>query len=458
VNNHVFLWSRQVLTHFGSHDQLIIRVIGSSFRLADGVNQSLSNFIGRFRTRRCWKDDRQILLEFNRSLTIIVDPDALMASISARFSELFDTNRLIILRSSPDDVVLNVAFSTGYSADDLDIIRLAQQDRLAKWLLTNDSVFVVEQDSDLFQYFSEPERYMLNHLGIRVCIPLIAMNRLTGVILVSSNHKQLSFKQEDISLLHMLASQASIAFESAYLYQQQRERLSKLYRAERLASAGQLAASVAHEIRNPLSAIRSTVQYLLGEFNEQNSKRHLMEGVIDEVDRISRIVDGLLSLTRHAEFKPERATLAPLIEQSLALVRTQAHNQAVEILWAADYDGCIMADQSQLRQLILNLILNALQAMPSGGNLKIELRRKPEATGLGGVKNWVEITIADTGCGIPEEILDKVFNPFFTTKQGGTGLGLSISFEIARQHGGELEMHSRINEGTTVAIRLPVAG
>lgn len=430
----------------------------TAFGLGQGVEQLLSKFTGRSRTRRLWKDDRQVLLEFNRSLTLIVDPNALMASISARFCELFDTNRVIILRSPLDDVVLNVAFSTGYSAEEVGAIHLTQQDRLARWLLTNDSALIVERGSAVFEYLGESERAMLRRLGTKLCIPLVAMNRLTGVILVASNHERLKLKPEDLSLLQILASQASIAIESADLYQQQRERLSKLYRAERLASAGQLAASVAHEIRNPLSAIRSTVQYLLGELSAENPKRYLMEGVVEEVDRINRTVDGLLNLTRSAEFRPESTTLVPLIEQSLALVGTQARNQSVKILWAADGDASIMADQSQLKQLILNLILNALQAMPAGGELSIGLKRRSQAAGIGGIRNWVELTIADTGCGIPEEMFDKVFNPFFTTKQGGTGLGLSISYAIARQHGGELELYSRVNQGTTVAVRLPVVG
>ena len=199
------------------------------------------------------------------------------------------------------------------------------------------------------------------------------------------------------------------------------------------------------------------MQYLLGEFDEEHAKRPLVEGVIAEVDRINQTVDGLLSLTRRVEFKAERLALGQLIEQSLLLIGTKARNQAVEVVWAQPVpDVYVSGDVSQLKQLLLNLILNALQAMPQGGQLTIELTRKRGTDGVGREKTWAEVAIKDTGHGIPAANLEKIFDPFFTTKQGGTGLGLSISYAIARQHGGELEINSREGEGTTVAVRLPL--
>jgi signal transduction histidine kinase len=410
----------------------------------------------QWRNRR-WRSDRQTLLEFNRSLTLIADPETLMASISARITELFGADRIIILRALSDGALFAVAFNIGYNADGLKDINLTHRDRLAKWLFKNETALVIDKDAGVLQYLSDDERKMLTRLDVKVCVPLIALNRLTGLILLSSTGGRLDLNEKDLSLLQILMSQASIAFETAYLYQGQRDRLRQLYRAERLAAAGQLAASVAHEIRNPLTSIRSTIQYLLGEFDETHAKYALVEGIISEVDRIDRTVDGLLSLTRRKEFKPERIVLAELLEQTLLLLRTQAHNQRVEITWREPgLPVCIMGDASQVKQLLLNLLLNAVQAMPGGGLLSVELGQKPEPLGSGGEKIWALVSIADAGCGIPAENLDKIFDPFFTTKQGGTGLGLSTSYAIVRQHGGELEINSRENEGTTVAIRFPL--
>ena len=352
-----------------------------------------------------------------------------------------------------------MAYSIGYESEELKQVQMTQHDRLPKWLLTNESSLEVGKDPGVFAYLSNKEQEMLSHLQIKLCVPLMTLNRLTGMVLLSSTQPNWKLDVEDLSLLQMLTSQASIAFENAFLYQQQRDRLRRLYRAERLAAAGQLAASVAHEIRNPLTAIRSTVQYLLGEFDEDNPKRSLVEGVISEVDRIDRTVDGLLSLTRRGEFKPERMELGSLLEHSLLLMRTQARNQNTEIVWKApDQQYHCMGDTAQLRQLFMNLLLNGLQAMPTGGKLTISLEaiKGSSGSGAGNEKPWAQIILTDTGCGIPAENLDKIFDPFFTTKSGGTGLGLSICYAIVKQHGGGLEIHSREDEGTTVAIKIPL--
>jgi signal transduction histidine kinase len=410
------------------------------------------------KSNRRWREDREAILEFNRSISLIVDAEALMSSIAARIAERFNADRIIILRAAIDSDIFSIAFSTGYESEDLRSIHLTQHDRLVKWMLTNDTVMVVGSDPGVFNYLSQAERDMLTRLGVRVAVPLIALNRITGLALLSSTEKNWSLNSEDLSLLEMLASQAGIAFENAYLAEQQRDRLRRLYRTERLATAGQLAASVAHEIRNPLTAIRSTVQYLLGEFEEGHAKRSLIEGVIAEVDRIDRTVDGLLSLTRRVEFKPEKIALGEVIDHTLLLTGTQARNQTVQIECNSPSPSpYVMGDVSRLKQLFLNLVLNAFQAMPDGGRLSITLKEKAGASSMEGAsRKHIEVSITDTGPGIPQENIDKIFDPFFTTRQGGTGLGLPISYSIARQHGGEMEIRSREGEGTNVIVRFPL--
>jgi signal transduction histidine kinase len=407
--------------------------------------------------RRRWSEDRQIILDFNRSLTLIVDPDSLMASTAARIKELFKLECVIILRALTDPGVLTVAFSTDWNDDGLKDIQLHQDNRLAKWLLINESPLIVAKDSDVFNYLTESEREILVRLNARACVPLLALNRLTGVMVMATRDKDWKLHEYELGLLQMLMGSASIALENAFLYQQQRDRLRRLYRAERLAAAGQLAASVAHEIRNPLTGIRSTVQYLLGECEENPARAELIKGVIEEVDRIDRTVDGLLSLTRGNEFKPQKLVIGDLIEQTLLLIKQQVHNQSVDFTWSGLERGLsIIGDAQQLKQLFLNLILNSLQAMPDSGRLDVSMVLKAETIALGAEKDWVHISIADTGCGIPPELIDKIFDPFFTTKPKGTGLGLSTSYAVIQQHGGEVEVNSTVGEGTTVTVRFPV--
>jgi two-component system, NtrC family, sensor kinase len=405
------------------------------------------------------RDTRRIFQDFNRSIALIDDTDALITSIVDRIKELFGTDRVILLHAYPDSGMFSLAFSLGYDPEALKGVRMTQGDRLAKWLLTNETALIVYQDRGVLSYLSAAEREMLKRLDVRVCAPLLALNRLTGLMFLSSTHDGWALSKEDLNLLLVLVGQAGIAFERAYLSQLQRDRARRLYRAERLATVGQLAASVAHEIRNPLTSIRSTVQYLLREFDDSNPKRALAEGVIAEVDRIDRTVDGLLSLTRRTEFTPDKISFDDLIEQSLLLIRTQAQQQSIEILWDKPrQEVYVIADAAQIKQLMLNLVMNAMQAMPNGGRLRIELNAVATPSGSPGEKDWAVLLIADTGSGIPAENLDKVFDPFFTTKPGGTGLGLSTCYGIARQHGGDLEISSRENEGTTVSVRLPLAG
>ena len=410
------------------------------------------------RSGRNWRDTRKIIQDFNRSITLIADIDALIPSIVERIKEIFGADRVILLHAYPDSNVFSLAFSLGYDPEALTSWRLTQRDRLAKWLLTNETALVVEKNQGVISYLTSTERELLQRLDTRVCVPMLALNRLTGMMLLSSTQKEWGLGEEDLSLLMMLLTQASIAFESAYLSQAQRDRMRRLYRAERLATVGQLAASVAHEIRNPMTAIRSTIQYLLREFDDDNPKRELAQGVISEVDRIDRIVDGLLSLTRRAEFTPGKIPLAPLIGQTLLLVRRQAQEQSIEIVWKEpSQEAHVMADAAQLKQLTLNLVMNAMQAMPNGGRLRIDLNVMSQSLGLPGEKDWAVISITDTGYGIPPDTLDRVFDPFFTTKPGGTGLGLSTCYAIAKQHDGDIEIISQENESTTVNVRLPLA-
>jgi signal transduction histidine kinase len=409
------------------------------------------------RTSDTWRDNRQIIQDFNRSITLIADIDALMPSIVDRIKEIFGTDRVILLHTYPDSNIFSLAFSLGYDPETLTGVHLTRRDRLAKWLLTNETALVVEKDQGVMSYLSATEREILENLDTRVCVPMLALNRLTGIMLLSSTQKEWGLSEENLNLLMMLLTQAGIAFESAYLSQFQRDRMRRLYRAERLATVGQLAASVAHEIRNPMTAIRSTVQYLQHEFGDNNPKRELAQGIIAEVDRIDRIVDGLLSLTRRTEFTPSRISLAPLIGQMLLLIRTQAQEQSIEILWKEPpQEAHVMADAAQLKQLMLNLVMNAMQAMLDGGRLRIDLSVRSQSLGLPGEKDWAVISITDTGCGIPAGTLDRVFDPFFTTKPRGTGLGLSTCYAIAKQHDGDIEISSQENEGTTVNVRLPL--
>jgi signal transduction histidine kinase len=220
-------------------------------------------------------------------------------------------------------------------------------------------------------------------------------------------------------------------------------------RADRLATIGELAAGAAHEIRNPLTTIRSSLQYLEAK-SEDEPTRKLLGAALQETSRINDIVSALLAFSRPSDVVKELHDLRDTLAESLDLVTYQASSRKVEIRRNFPGDPLpVRGDRSQLKQMFLNLFLNAIQAMPSGGMLSVGAIRKdgPKAV----------VSVVDTGEGIPENNLDRIFDPFFTTKKSGTGLGLSICYNIVKTHLGDIEVKSKVGQGTAILVSLPLA-
>jgi signal transduction histidine kinase len=241
-----------------------------------------------------------------------------------------------------------------------------------------------------------------------------------------------------------------MAFENALLYEQQKDRLKKMYRADQLSVLGQLAAGAAHEIRNPLTIIRSTIQYL----KDEVQNKEMVSELIEEVDRINTIIQGLLNFARPAELNIETFSLEALISQSVSLARTTAKNQ-IDIKFTNKCKSSdVHADSSQLKQVFLNLLLNSIDAVSDRENGFIYIILDTFKQTQGG-DQYYTVELKDNGHGIPDENIEKLFVPFFTTKTTGTGLGLSICYGIITRHGGEIEIYSKENMGTTINIKIP---
>ena len=245
-------------------------------------------------------------------------------------------------------------------------------------------------------------------------------------------------------------------------------------RRDRLASLGALSAGVAHEIRNPLAGIGTSAQVLKRRLGVDDPRAQFVDLILEEVSRLDRIVTSLLQFARPAIPKLARQSILPALEKALTLVHELAVRQDVLIkVDRADVVPELYVDIDQVLQVILNVTMNALQAMDRGGELRIWVRptrkRLAERSTLGrrasdrlGARNaaplqdLVEIRIQDNGPGMPPDVLARVFDPFYTTRTQGTGLGLSICQSIVREHGGVISIESVIGQGTTVLIDLPV--
>src|SRR4051812_35869608 len=411
--------------------------------------------LGRLRRRRL---NRRAVQDLSRSLALIVDREALEASVAARIRELFNPGRMVILEPDPATASFLPGFSFGLVEGALSGLRLAARGKLARWLAVNETCLILDRQPGVHEYLDPAERDRLDGLRLNVCVPMVSLNRLTGILLLGSDRPGWTLGRAEAELLNLLASQASLAFENAALYRAQRERLDRLYRAERLAAVGQLAAGVAHEIRNPLTAIRSTMQYLLRGLDPGEPKHQLVEDLLSEVDRINGTVGGLLSLSRTGEIRRVEIDLQEPLGKAVQLVQARAAEEDVSI--ESDFAGRelrVLGDPGSLQQVFLNLLLNAVQSMPGGGRISVSAAPWPARRGSDTFDDprWAEVRIADTGPGIPPEQLRRVFDPFYTTKRDGTGLGLAICHGIVEQHEGEIRVDSEAGSGTTVSVRLP---
>lgn len=240
--------------------------------------------------------------------------------------------------------------------------------------------------------------------------------------------------------------------ESYQKLQQQSDRIilieEQLRRAEKLSTLGEMAAVLAHEIRNPLSSIRGTAEILKDDYKPGNPKHEFVEIQIKETERLNRVVEDFLHMARPQPADMQQCPVQDELETIVNLVANDARKRQIDLkLEPSTSPVVIKADGEKLRQAFLNIIINALQATPAGGSVTISMQQQAGSC---------EILFRDTGHGIAEETLEKIFEPFHTPKPDGTGLGLAITKKIIESHGGTLSVKSELNHGTTVTVRLPM--
>lgn len=410
-------------------------------------------------------------------MALIGDPEALEASIAARLQDLLGIERMAALQPHAEGGRFRLSYQRRFDDEDarrLEHLAISRRGRLATWLRTNERPLVIDQRAEGPATFIEPELVaILRQLGVRACLPLLSFNRLIGIILLAPTKASWRPTTDELELLVLISTQAGLAVENALLDRRNRRRLRRLDRAERLATIGQLAAGIAHEVRNPLTAIRSTVQFVVGHSARPSaagagdSSAELLEDVLREVDRIDGIVEGLLSLAPTAVEKPGIVDVVEVMGEANRLLAHEARQRDVIIRGPVDTETDqeepvaptafpVAVDAAELKQVMLNLLLNGMQAMASGGTIDVQVKgwQPPFVTDAG---RWVEARIRDHGTGIADADRERVFDPFFTTKRGGTGLGLAICDGIVARYDGELRLESHPDGGTVAVIRLPMA-
>lgn len=317
-------------------------------------------------------------------------------------------------------------------------------------------------------------------------VPLKLKGKVIGVLNLSSYTKEDNFSEEDLQLFTIFAEQAAVMISDSQLHEELQRRIlevekayeklrsaqEQLLRSEKLSAVGQLAAGVAHEINNPLTTLLGYVQILQRDIPKGDKKERYLRIMEEEINRVGKIVRGLLDFARQREPELQALNINEVIENTLLITEHQLH-RFHEIKVEKNFSPSlppVFGDKAQLQQVFINLIINASQAMDQGGVLKITTKTNDQFEFLmqkiiaekGPKKVVVEFT--DTGCGIPKEIQNKIFDPFFTTKEPGkgTGLGLSVAQSIIEKHNGEIIVESPVykdpvrgNYGTTFKVILP---
>jgi PAS domain S-box-containing protein len=288
-----------------------------------------------------------------------------------------------------------------------------------------------------------------------LCAPLKMKGELIGVLNAESDRPD-AFDEAACRLFSLLVDYSALALENAHLYEAEREQRrllersqSQLVQSEKLAATGRLAASLAHEINNPLQAIRNSLQLVLNFTLEPHEQEEYLHMANEEVERLTNVSARILDFARRPQREMQPRDLNAIVQKTLAL--TAKYLQHREVMLERDLAPdlpAVMASRGELQQVFLNLVLNALDAMPEGGTLSISTRLAQNG--------YVATTFADDGQGIPPEDLAHIFEPFFSTKEEGTGLGLSVSYNVVKRHKGEINVQSQMGEGSTFTVLLPI--
>jgi len=273
---------------------------------------------------------------------------------------------------------------------------------------------------------------------------------LIGILLVVDDRVIDAFSPEDVTLLEALAVQVGVVIENSRQYRRMQER-------DRLAALGQMAAGLAHEVKNPLGAIKGAAQLLNeptdGETIEPNAQEFI--GIIlEEVDRLDRVVGSVLDYARPSKGNPGAVDVNAVVKRTLQVLASGSGGEQSVQADLTDDVPLVRADAEQLRQVLMNLVRNALQATDGRGTVTVATRVKPIGTGAGRADS-VEIAVRDDGPGISPQVLKSLFVPFFTTKNKGTGLGLAISQRLVEGWGGRIEVSSQPGAGSTFTVVLP---
>lgn len=390
-------------------------------------------------------DELVAMQRLSNTISVAVEPELIVSTLielSQQVLSIIEAN--VFLFDATDKRLLPL---TSHGSEQL--VEEAQahlESGIVDWVFSEKKTVIIPDLANMVENGS-PQNFVI--------VPLILRNQNVGIYFIHTAKPQPEFSSQDMQLLSVLANQAAAGVENWRTYRQLVKANSELkasqaqmMQAAKLVALGELAASIVHEIKNPIQILMMHVDMAI----RNKAIPNWLQMFDQQVRRLAEITKRLMTFSRSVsdDFQIETVNVNKAVEDVVAIVHHDLQNNKVGVEQAlAPTLPTIMGNTNYLQQVILNLLINARDAMPNGGKVSVATETKDFK---------VFVHIADTGTGIPKETLDKIFNPFFTTKEAGkgTGLGLSICNKIIAQHRGEIKVKTEVNVGTTFSLILPV--
>jgi signal transduction histidine kinase len=384
-------------------------------------------------------DYRRRLRGLSTALVHVLDEHALVRRLGEQLSEILDAESCQVFVADETGRHLNGAYPEGDGCEPIPEDAVPAFEAFEGPVLASE----LEAAGDAVARLFRTRRW-------EVVIPLRIQDRVKGFVALGRNREFRIFSGEDLQLLASVAAGASVALENATLSHQLRRSEAVLERANRLSSLGLLAAGIAHEIRNPLVAVKTFLDLLPQRLEDHDFLTKFRDLSLGELRRVTDLIADLLALGKSKTAERRSVDVVPTLEPVIRLMESTARKRQVEVVetHAADLPA-IWADPDQLKQIVLNLLLNAIESGTAGAHVQLDIRR----AGVDGVV----LEVRDDGPGIPREQLETIFHPFYTTKETGTGLGLTLVHQMVVEHGGEITVESEVGRGSRFRVTLPGA-
>jgi two-component system, NtrC family, sensor kinase len=434
---------------------LFVVIAGVLSNLQQGVERAIGQTL--FRERY---DAYDTLVQFSKSLVSILELKSLTKEIVQTLARVMNIKSASVFVLDKEQGIYGLAAHYGATAKNRSMVAIHVDSELARELMKAETALVQEEVAyDAHEAASMRVLDSLRMLDAEVCIPLLNKDRLVGFCNLGQRTNQGMYSNEELSLLRTLAQHAAIAIDNALLYEDLRRSQLLMRRTDRLRSLETMAGGFAHEIRNPLTSIKTFIQLAPERRDDAEFMEQFSQVVCDDVERIERLIHEILDYARYMTPKLTVENLNDIVASCLYFIEVKASSKAIAIHRDLEAEvPNVKLDRQQIKQVLLNLLINAMEAIGDrGGHLSVRTKKRIKQAD----EAWVQIEVEDSGPGILPKDLEHIFDPFYTTKHSsgereGTGLGLTIAHQIIQEHGGYIEVSSEMDRGTTFFVNLPV--